>query len=104
MSTWNGERYRELLDDICEEHCNSNKYCILKEFLTLSHHSPRLLMQMRCIEKYKWTISEKANKDVGWADAFNKWVEDGYAKKFGDLYTEEIKFAALYKKIMAEEK
>jgi hypothetical protein len=89
------EQYKRLLDDICSDYCEPGKYCILKEFLISSHPSPRILMQMKCLEKWKFI-----NKIDNWTDAMNKWVEDGLAEKFGNVYDEDLKFSELYKQIM----
>ena len=104
----NKEEYKELLEDLCREYCRPNQYCILKEFLVSLHPSPRLLLQLKCLERYKWSLGEEAKKDVGWKKATEEWVDMGYAKKFAEIYDEEedsedIKFAALYKKIMKNE-
>ena len=95
----NKEEYKELLEDICSEYCEKDRYCILKEFLISSHSSPRLLMQLKAVDKYKMEKSRELDKDVGWSGAMSAWVEEGYAKKFADVYEEGIKFSVLYKKI-----
>ena len=91
--------YRELLEDVCSEYCEPKRYCILKEFLVSSHTSPRLLMQLKCVDKLKFEESKKTGKDIGWTEALKIWVDDGYAKKFAEVYEENIKFSVLYKKI-----
>ena len=93
------EEYREILEDVCSEYCEKDHYCILKEFLISSHPSPRLLLQLKCIDKFKMEESKRMDKDVGWQWAMENWVSEGYAKKFGDYYEEQIKFSVLYKKI-----
>lgn len=94
-------QYRELLNDICSEYCEQDRYCILKEFLASAHPSPKLLMQIKCIDKFKYERSKAADKDLGWTAAMELWVSEGFAKKFAELYTNDIRFAALYKKIIA---
>jgi hypothetical protein len=96
---WNKEAYRELLEDVCSDYCEKGHYCILKEFLVNSHPSPRLLMQLRAIDKYKLEKSKELDKDIGWDGALQFWLEEGYAKKFGEVYEEGIRFSTLYKKI-----
>ena len=101
---WSGKQYKEFLDDITCEYCESNHYCILKEFLISSHPSPRILMQLKAIEKFKYEKSKELKKDIGWNTAIELWVEEGYAKKYADLYEDDIKFSVLYRKIKNNEK
>jgi hypothetical protein len=93
------KEYRDLLEDICSEYCEPKRYCILKEFLVSSHPSHRLLAQLKCVDKVKFEESKKIEKDIGWTEALKIWVDDGYAKKFAEVYEENIKFSVLYKKI-----
>jgi len=96
----NKKEYKDLLEDVCSENCEPNHYCILKEFLISSHPSPRLIMQLKCIDKYKYEQSKKCEKDIGWDGAIAKWVEDGMAERFAKFYDEKSKLIHLYKKIM----
>ena len=66
------------------------------EFITSAHDSPRMIMQMKCVEKFRY----ERHQDLGWSDAFHAWVDEGYAKTFGDLYSEEIRFRSLYKNVI----
>jgi len=91
--------YKKILDDVCGEYCPSTKYCILKEFLIESHPSPRLLIQLKLIDKFKYEISELETRDIGWAEAISLWIESGNAKRFGELYSENKKIKQLYKEI-----
>lgn len=99
MSKASQKEYKELLEDICSEYCKPGHYCILKEFLVASHTSPRLLTQLKCVDKFKFEESDKAKKDVGWAKAMERWVEEGWAKKFADAYEEGVSFSVIYKKV-----
>ena len=98
--TLDKKEYRDMLEDICEEYCEKGKYCILKEFLVSSHSSPRLLMQLKLIDKFKFERSKKNDKDIGWASAMELWVEEGYAEKFANVYTEAKSFKKIYKEVM----
>lgn len=102
----NKEEYRELLEDLCCEYCEPKRYCILKEFLVSLHPSPRVLVQLKLIDKFKWTLSEKAKKDVGWTEAIAQWIEGGCAKKFAECYDEEdnVSISSLYKKVTKSER
>jgi len=94
------KEYREILEDICDEYCEKGHYCILKEFMVSSHSSPRLLMQLKCIDKFKFEQSKSINKDLGWAKAMDLWVDEGYAEKFSCAYTEKKSFTKIYKETM----
>ena len=96
------KEYKNMLNDICSDYC-SEENCILKEFLISAHTSPRLLMQMKCVEKFKKVIATKNNKnikDITWGEAMTVWIDEGYAKKFASLYSEQCKFRDIYKKTM----
>lgn len=99
MNRENKEEYREFLEDMTCEYCEPKRYCILKEFLISLHPSPRLISQIKMVDKFKIEKSKELKYDVGWDLALHWWVEQGYAKKFGDVWDEDIKFNVLYKKI-----
>ena len=101
MHAPNKQEYRDLLDDLCQEYCEKGHYCILREFLVSAHTSPRILMQLKCVEKMKYEKSKVAEQDLGWARAMELWVEEGHALKFAECYEEGVRFASLYKKIMS---
>ena len=96
---WSKEEYRELLEDLVCEYCEPKKYCIFKEFLISLHPSPRILMQLKAIDKFKFEKGKELDREVNWAEAMQMWVDEGYAKKFSDMYEEGINFSTLYKKI-----
>ncbi len=93
-------QYKEMLDDICSEYCPSGKHCILKLYLLSSHPNPRLLIQLKCIEKYKYELNKNKKEEITWEDAWMSWSENGYAKKFAEVYTEEMTYNKIYKLIM----
>lgn len=98
---YNKEEYRKMLNDVSEEYCPSGCYCILKELLVTMHPSRRMVMQLRCIDKFKYEQSERALHDVGWTGAAEAWVNDGYAAAFAIEYDDTIRFSVLYKRILA---
>ena len=100
----NKDEYRGILEDICTGYCEDGHYCILKEFLVSLHPSPRLLMQLKCIDKMKYEKSKELDKDLGWAKCMEIWVEEGHALRFAECYDETIKFSSLYKKVMGGSK
>jgi len=94
--------YKDILDDICEDNCNVKEdcggYCTLKEILVSMHPSPRLLIQIKCIEKFKFEESQRNGSDIGWQEASIRWVDEGFAKKFNDVYNEDMTFKETYRK------
>jgi len=101
----NKDEYRELLEDLSGEYCTPKRYCILKEFLLSLHPSPRLIVQLECIDKFKFEQSEREDKDIGWAEAIKRWVDMGHAVRFAEIYDapdfdEHINFKTLYRHIM----
>jgi hypothetical protein len=95
----NKQECRELLDDMCGEYCSA-KYCILKEFLIQSHYSPRLLMQMSCIDKFKYEKGVELDREIKWAEAVDLWIECGYADTFSIKYEEGKHLLQLYKEVI----
>jgi hypothetical protein len=95
------KNYKTFLDDLVCEYCPTGGYCLLKEYLIVLQSDPRMLIQLKCLEKYKYELSSKSNKDVGWSDTLVSWVESGLAKKFADLYTisPDIPFKLFYSRL-----
>lgn len=92
----------KLVNEVCCDECKSdNKYCLLKEIIIHSHNDVRFLAQLKCVEIFKWDESKKEGKDIGWDDAHMRWVTNGYAKKFAECYSEDLKPQEIYKKIIS---
>lgn len=94
-------KLKKIVNEICCESCQSeNKYCLLKEIIINSYQDPRILYQLKCVEIYKWDESKKEGKDIGWEEAHIRWVENGFAKRFADIYeknyNENVKPIELY--------
>lgn len=95
----NKEQLNILLHKItkdCDCH-NGLGYCTLIVLL-LSNHTDddefftRTLIQLKCIEKYKYILSEKAGKEINWDEVAMSWIEIGYAKYFGEIYVPTVEF------------
>ena len=96
----NKNKLKKLIDELIAEECShSDKYCILKEILLSAFKEPKVLFQIKCVEKFKFIKSEEAKEDIGWQKAWELWVSEGCAKKFSDLYNEEKSVSQLYKEI-----
>ena len=93
--------HRNIVEDICES-CPPGKYCILKEIVLHSGISDRLLIQLKCIEKFKYEKSASLGRDIGWEEAHRAWVGEGYSKKFGKFYADGMSFREIYTSIVEE--
>ena len=67
----------------------------------IEHQHPdiRMLIQLQAILKFKFEESERQHKDIG-ESASMKWFESGLAKRFAEVYNEELSFKEIYKKVM----
>jgi len=93
------EELRSVLHQITKDcHCKqcSDPYCILIEIFLSMGKDARFLIQMKCVEKYRYEISKELDKMFDWNDAYFKWIEDGYAKVFADKYKPGISFEEIY--------
>ena len=100
----NDKQYKQMLNDICSDYC-SQDYCILKAFLTSAHTSARILMQMKCAEKFKSVIAKETGreiKDIELGESMERWVNDGYAVKFSEVYEEGVRYDTIYNRVMKE--
>jgi len=82
-------RVPELLDELVCEGC-SNSYCFIKTFVESLNPKPFVLIQLKCIEYFKWEESEKKGFDIGWEEACMRWAIDGYASCFNHVFDEEL--------------
>jgi hypothetical protein len=91
------------LDEVVKPYC-CNGYCILKEMVACSHSDPRLFVQLKCVEHFKYEESETQKKDIGWDEAHMEWVARGFAKAFADYYDEDLTAEQIYQKIIENSK
>lgn len=81
---------KKLVEDLCD--CGESHYCTLKELLKIvSTFEPRFIVQLKCIEIYKYEAGTRFHTDIGWQEATMEWVEIGYASIFADVYDEAIR-------------
>jgi hypothetical protein len=95
------KKYLNILEEISKESDCYGGYCIFRTILEGMIIEPRVLIQIKCVEKFKYEQSVSQNKDIGWEEAFVKWVDLGHAKKFADIYDENKTISILYKEIMS---
>ena len=94
--------YRRLLDEIGADYCKGSGYCIFKEFLVASHPSRRLLAQLKCTDKAKFEWSDKDKKDIGWEETLKRWVSNGFAAKFAEVYSDDKSVRDIYRDVMKQ--
>ena len=96
------ESLRKVLYSITKDcHCkdNSDPYCILIELVLSLGKEPRFLIQTKCVEKFKYELGKELDRKVEWCEAFTRWIDDGFAKKFDKEYNEDIPFEEIYYKV-----
>ena len=97
MKKLNKESYKNLLSELTCDHCHED-YCFLKKFMESLHPEPRVLIQLKCIEKLKWERSKLEDRDIGWNEAGLLWALEGWAKQFEKVFDETLSIAMIYKK------
>lgn len=90
---------KRIIEDIISDECEKS-YCILREIILHSGMNDYMLEQTKCIEKFKYEESERERRDIGWEEAVKRWVDRGYAKRFREVYSEDLSFRDLYKKVV----
>lgn len=91
--------HKQVLDEICED-CTKD-YCTLKELLLHdAKYNDRMVLQIKAVEKFKYEEGVRIRREVTWQDAWELWMERGYAAKFAEVYKEEMHFKELYAAIM----
>jgi hypothetical protein len=90
-------RYKEILKEISEDTQCNHGYCFFKTMLEAMHLDPRLLMQFKAIDKFKYERSEKEKKDISMNEIGIIWVEEGYAEAFSLFYDPDKKFLQIYR-------
>jgi len=94
LNNFDSKTHREVIEDICE--CRE-RYCTLKEILMQTGLGSSQLEQIKCIEKFKYDESAKENMDIGWDLAAKRWVDEGYAQIFDEVYKEGMKCNEIYR-------
>ena len=62
-------------------------------------YSNRFVVQAYCVNRFKYEQSDFVKHDVGW-DVWKAWVEMGYAKKFAEIFSEDMPLNELYNKVI----
>lgn len=94
--------HKEVIEDMregCE--CERAKYCPLEILIIANRDNDRLFEQHKCIEKFKYEENQKIkDREMSWDEAYQLWVERGYAKTFAEVYSPTLKNKTMYNRIM----
>lgn len=101
MNTFNEKRFRAVCDEITETCSCKDGYCFYRMLITHQHPSLRMLIQIECMEKFKWEESERQGQDIGNTAAAQMWVENGFAEAFAEAYDEDSSVKEIYKKTLS---
>lgn len=88
---------KTVIEDIVSDECDG-RFCILKEIVAHSGLREYILEQYKCLEIYKWEESKREGKDIGWDETINRWVNEGYAARYSNVYQEGLSFKELYRR------
>lgn len=95
--------YKKILDAVGPRNCQG--YCFFKLYFEMVQLDPKWLLQIKCLEMFKWEESERAGKDIGDEASIQRWISEGYAKIYSDLYTEDAEDPQeLYKKVKEKQR
>lgn len=75
--------YKKIIEEMACEKCHD--YCFLKQIILSISPKADLLIQLKCIEKFKYEESERQKKDIGWNLAGILWADKGFAKSFRNI-------------------
>ena len=87
--------YSSLINELVPDDCPCS-YCFLKFYLSHCQPDRRMLVQLKCIEKFKWDRSEQNGHNCGWESAVSSWVEQGYAEAFARCYSSLLHVDDIY--------
>jgi hypothetical protein len=51
----------------------------------------RVLLQLKCIEELKYIRGQETGRHIDWEEAAMAWVDEGYAKKFAEVYSRGVR-------------
>jgi len=103
MKSIDSKRFHEIIEELVCDNCTS-EYCFLKKFIESLHPSPIVLIQFKCIERFKWEESERENKALDWNEAAFMWSDNGYATAFRKVFDEDLTVREIYSRTMNEMK
>ena len=91
--TCSKERYAELIEELDE---NVQGYSFFKFYFSIHKPDPRVLVQFKCIELFKWELNQDSEEEIDIDTVVLKWNDEGYAKAFGEVFNEEKCVCTVY--------
>lgn len=93
---------KDLIDGLVPEECGvTHQYCVLKLIAAAQFkRNPRELLQIKCVEMFKWDINKASLEELDISDVWMQWAECGCAKAFKEVYDEngpDIPVKEIYK-------
>lgn len=74
-----------LLEVAEDSPCHCQGWCFLRNFL-LYAASDRVAMQIRLMVDYRYLLGLRFNHEVKDEESTRLWIDEGYAKRFGEIY------------------
>ena len=100
MRPFNEKRFLEVIREIAQDCDCKDGYCFFREVIMHQHPDLRMLIQIECLEKFKYVRSQKHKKDIGSHSAGQLWVDEGFAKKFAEVYNEDLTVREIFRRTM----
>lgn len=100
MKSKKDKRFEEIIDEVSCDHCH-NQYCFLKKYISSLHPKTFVLVQLKCLEMFKWEESERVGHEVEWNDIAFMWSDLGYASAFRASFNEDLSVREIYRRTMA---
>ncbi len=94
------EKKHALLEDILADAKRDPDF--FEEALEHSGISPRNIMQLYMVYKFKYMLGEEIQADPGWNYSCQEWVDRQYASKFARIYDSNLSVKTMTKKLFEE--
>ena len=88
------------LEDIAKDAQNNPAF--FEEVIEHSNITPRTIMQMYMIYKFKWNWNYHG-KDA-WNQTSKRWCDSGMSKAYAELYDEEVSTVGMYRRLVKFER
>ena len=103
MSTFNEARFREVCKEITQTCDCKDGYCFYRKLITEKPPEIRVMVQVECMEKFRWEESERQRKDLE-GTAYMLWYELGLSQAFAEAYDENLTVKEIYARTLAIQK
>ena len=86
-----------LIQELAEEKCDGD-YCFFKLIFKHCRVEQRTVVQMKCLEKFKYEQSANEGRDIGRYETMMRWVDRGFAESFDKEYGPNKTLSEIYSK------